>query len=623
MKQFLFIVILTFIGNNLSGQTFSDFQLTNNEIDYTILPNQTFKIDSENTPNILYLSNQENKQMLWYSIINDKMLSNKIAVDSFKVESNTSHFVQDYSIHTGINDTIYIFYYVESTTHDNEYNILNQSYKVVLRKLSNGLVSDEIELYQTNFPMIDIDFKLDAENKYHGVVLLDGNMDDPESSKKMYYLTNSSTFQTQELIIDNEIKDINTSTLAFELDSFAIPHIVFSTFNGFNNVTYLNYYFFESNTFIKSELDSILPDKELWFRSAEFVKNADKRLFLIYLKDSVYVSSLKNNKLNSPSGLFYYDNELSNTIYSVSIKDSLLNGIFYNYEGTSKFFVKNIIDRDAQPIISSIQDYPISIKVDHNGFINGIFRETIKNSELFFLKSKIALNPLPLLPPQKPYFLDSSLEICLSDSIFINYQGIEHKWYLNDTSNQIGSGNSIYLTNLEQGINKVLLTETILDFESKADTFIIKYNEPNDTSRYTDTLFIDDKTNSLRYVWNQTNNKDYILSINNEFSNLSFFNLDQCLLLDTLNVDFPNYINNNKINSRFNIYPNPSSDYLYWSPNDIKEAVQIQVYNSLGELIFMTSESQNGIDISTLTNGLYFIRIHSDDVNEIHSFIKY
>lgn len=60
----------------------------------------------------------------------------------------------------------------------------------------------------------------------------------------------------------------------------------------------------------------------------------------------------------------------------------------------------------------------------------------------------------------------------------------------------------------------------------------------------------------------------------------------------------------------FSIYPNPNNGLL-----NIKSAIpisEITIYNNLGQLLF-TSEENNQIDISTLSEGIYFVKIKDEN----------
>ncbi len=58
------------------------------------------------------------------------------------------------------------------------------------------------------------------------------------------------------------------------------------------------------------------------------------------------------------------------------------------------------------------------------------------------------------------------------------------------------------------------------------------------------------------------------------------------------------------------VYPNPTKDYLYIeSSNTINS---IKVFDVLGKLVFQENNQVNQIDISSLDNGLFFIKIETD-----------
>tara|TARA_Y100000385_G_scaffold158638_1_gene164486 strand:+ start:2809 stop:3870 length:1062 start_codon:yes stop_codon:yes gene_type:complete len=76
-------------------------------------------------------------------------------------------------------------------------------------------------------------------------------------------------------------------------------------------------------------------------------------------------------------------------------------------------------------------------------------------------------------------------------------------------------------------------------------------------------------------------------------------------------------ININAVND-FKIIPNPATDYLFVDNLDVKNAI---IYNILGKEIMKVND-ENKIDVSSLSKGVYFIRV-SDGINSsIKKFIK-
>ena len=71
-------------------------------------------------------------------------------------------------------------------------------------------------------------------------------------------------------------------------------------------------------------------------------------------------------------------------------------------------------------------------------------------------------------------------------------------------------------------------------------------------------------------------------------------------------------IEKNKDEKDFLLYPNPANDKLYVSFIDpTMVAYYIRITNSVGKTIYMLPrpELSNGLDISTLTSGIYFIQL--------------
>lgn len=76
-------------------------------------------------------------------------------------------------------------------------------------------------------------------------------------------------------------------------------------------------------------------------------------------------------------------------------------------------------------------------------------------------------------------------------------------------------------------------------------------------------------------------------------------------------------ININAIND-FKIIPNPTTDYLLIENLDIKNAI---IYNILGKEI-MKVNNENKINVSSLSKGIYFIRVYDGINSSIKKFLK-
>ena len=71
---------------------------------------------------------------------------------------------------------------------------------------------------------------------------------------------------------------------------------------------------------------------------------------------------------------------------------------------------------------------------------------------------------------------------------------------------------------------------------------------------------------------------------------------------------------------KINIYPNPADRELNIDIHNVED-FQIEIYNSIGELL-ISVENQKNIDISGLSKGLYFIKIGQGQKSSLQRFIK-
>ena len=82
-------------------------------------------------------------------------------------------------------------------------------------------------------------------------------------------------------------------------------------------------------------------------------------------------------------------------------------------------------------------------------------------------------------------------------------------------------------------------------------------------------------------------------------------------------------INENNINIDIDIYPNPTIDKIYIKCIQ-KENVEIQIYNSLGEIILQKeiNNIMNSIDINLLPKGIYVVKLKYENLAFFKKLIK-
>lgn len=84
-------------------------------------------------------------------------------------------------------------------------------------------------------------------------------------------------------------------------------------------------------------------------------------------------------------------------------------------------------------------------------------------------------------------------------------------------------------------------------------------------------------------------------------------------------VDLPTGISDNN-ESRTTIYPNPATNVL--NVVSEKEIQMVEIYNVEGQLVKTIDGNVNSIGISELNNGIYFVKIRTENGTATHKFIK-
>ncbi len=71
----------------------------------------------------------------------------------------------------------------------------------------------------------------------------------------------------------------------------------------------------------------------------------------------------------------------------------------------------------------------------------------------------------------------------------------------------------------------------------------------------------------------------------------------------------------------FKIYPNPVSDQLFISSENL-QVENIRIYEISGKQVLNIERSETSIDVSQLTEGIYFIEVTSQEGTSSQRFIK-
>jgi hypothetical protein len=79
-----------------------------------------------------------------------------------------------------------------------------------------------------------------------------------------------------------------------------------------------------------------------------------------------------------------------------------------------------------------------------------------------------------------------------------------------------------------------------------------------------------------------------------------------------------------ELTSSFNIYPNPVSDMLFIEIEvEIEEVSIFDIYGRIQNLSnSATQQLSNSIDVADLNNGIYFVKIKTENGEAVKSFVK-
>jgi hypothetical protein len=79
----------------------------------------------------------------------------------------------------------------------------------------------------------------------------------------------------------------------------------------------------------------------------------------------------------------------------------------------------------------------------------------------------------------------------------------------------------------------------------------------------------------------------------------------------SLTINDPLSVKENAI-AGLNMYPNPVSNGTLYITSNSSEAKSVGVYDVLGKQVLNAKTSNNAVNVSNLTNGVYFVKITED-----------
>lgn len=149
------------------------------------------------------------------------------------------------------------------------------------------------------------------------------------------------------------------------------------------------------------------------------------------------------------------------------------------------------------------------------------------------------------------------------------------------------------------------------------------------------TIIIGTSPNYESYIWNTGSTQNFIVVIGSSLGEGTFpywltaYNLNGCSASDSILITVLGDIgvHEKTMASLFNIYPNPTQDYLYISfPENTEKPLGIIIFSSIGKKVIEIDEtflykSVNKIDVSQLPRGSYFIQVNFKEHIGVNKFI--
>lgn len=202
-------------------------------------------------------------------------------------------------------------------------------------------------------------------------------------------------------------------------------------------------------------------------------------------------------------------------------------------------------------------------------------------------------------------------------------------WYL--ISYNYNQGSTYFVSNIEPSITPTLNLNESLDFEGEAacngyagiftyeplddqlivDSFIYTLSDCDYQSHWSfeaDYFEYFDRNVSFEYeVYIDPIIDAYVLILSSPRGSLVYY-------------DYPLGVSENQL-SGIKLYPNPVSDILYIQSKS-QNVNHATIFSVTGQKVMTQAETANGIDVTSLAKGIYFLEIISDKGRRVEKFIK-
>ncbi|WP_339837503.1 T9SS type A sorting domain-containing protein [uncultured Flavobacterium sp.] len=283
--------------------------------------------------------------------------------------------------------------------------------------------------------------------------------------------------------------------------------------------------------------------------------------------------------------------------------DAIFNHItLYNSSGTINYFNKTIALKNDGKIIYSDGNSIKSLNTD--GSIDSSFNVITTSSGV----TSIEIQP------------DGKI-IAAGDFTSVNNVNVYKiaRFNSNGTLDVTFFPNNFYIS------NRILTTKTLsngkilLGYDTNESLLLLNSNGSLDSNFNTGTGFgygLFDYRKSIYDINIQVDNK---ILVGGSFTSYNGIKQNRILRLNNSGS-----LTNDLFNSsnEISLYPNPTNHLLNIDVPDNFEVKSINIINQIGQTIINQNENYKSIDVSTLSNGIYFIKINSENGTITKQFIK-
>ena len=175
------------------------------------------------------------------------------------------------------------------------------------------------------------------------------------------------------------------------------------------------------------------------------------------------------------------------------------------------------------------------------------------------------------------------------------------RWYDNaDVNHESASGNAYF--------NNTSIPHAYWVFRPNSSNDITNGNINNAAFGYDNRTSFGPNTNPHPYLTNGTPETSF------EITNIQYYGDQASFDVEFLHDGVPVYEKNYAF-----VYPNPVKDVLNISLNDVQN---VEIYDLLGKLMLSKSNPDSRINVSSLQQGTYFVKIFTDNECHTEKFIK-